>query len=101
MKHCKRIWNNYYILKMDIAKYFDNIDKNILLEILKKRIKDKNVLWLIQEILYANKRAKGLEIGNYTSQMFANIYLNEVDWYVKQELHIKYYSRYMDGATRF
>ena len=99
MKHCKKIWNNYYILKMDIAKYFDNIDKSILLEILKKRIKDENILWLIQEILYANKRVKGLEIGNYTSQMFANIYLNEVDWYVKQELHIKYYSRYMDDSV--
>ena len=99
MKHCKKIWNNYYILKMDIAKYFDNIDKNILLEILRKRIKDENVLWLIQEILYVSKREKGLEIGNYTSQMFANIYLNEVDWFVKQELNIKYYSRYMDDSV--
>ena len=62
MKHCKRIWNNYYILKMDIAKYFDNIDKNILLGILKERIKDKDALWLINEILFANKREKGLEI---------------------------------------
>ena len=98
MKHCTRIWNNYYILKMDIAKYFDNIDKKILLDILKKRIKDKDVMWLINEILYANKREKGLEIGNYTSQMFANIYLNEYDWYVKRDLHIKYFSRYMDDS---
>ena len=98
MKHCKRIWNNYYILKMDIAKYFDNIDKKILLDILEKRIKDKDVMWLINEILYANKRKKGLEIGNYTSQMFANIYLNEYDWYVKRELNIKYFSRYMDDS---
>ena len=98
MKHCTRIWNNYYILKMDIAKYFDNIDKKILLNILEKRIKDKDVMWLIKEILYANKREKGLEIGNYTSQMFANIYLNEYDWYVKRKLHIKYFSRYMDDS---
>ena len=98
MKHCTRIWNNYYILKMDIAKYFDNIDKKILLDILEKRIKDKDVMWLINEILYANKREKGLEIGNYTSQMFANIYLNEYDWYVKRNLHIKYFSRYMDDS---
>ena len=98
MKHCKRIWNNYYILKMDIAKYFDNIDKNILLGILEKRIKDKDVMWLIKEILYANKREKGLEIGNYTSQMFANIYLSEYDWYVKRNLQIKYFSRYMDDS---
>ena len=98
MKHCTRIWNNYYILKMDIAKYFDNIDKKILVSILEKRIKDKDVMWLINEILYANKREKGLEIGNYTSQMFANIYLNEYDWYVKRELNIKYFSRYMDDS---
>ena len=98
MKHCTRIWNNYYILKMDIAKYFDNIDKKILLNILEKRIKYKDVMWLINEILYANKREKGLEIGNYTSQMFANIYLNEYDWYVKRELNIKCFSRYMDDS---
>ena len=98
MKHCTRIWNNYYILKMDIAKYFDNIDKKILVSILEKRIKDKDVMWLINEILYANKREKGLEIGNYTSQMFTNIYLNEYDWYVKRNLHIKYFSRYMDDS---
>ena len=75
MKHCKRIWNNYYILKMDVAKYFDNIDKEILFKIIKRKIKDKDILWLIEEILYSQKRPKGIEIGNYTSQMFANIYL--------------------------
>ena len=63
MKHCKNIWNEYYILKMDIAKYFDNIDKEILYKILTRKIKDKKLLWLIREILYAQKREKGLEIG--------------------------------------
>lgn len=62
MKHCKRIWENYYILKMDVRKYFDSIDKNILLNILKRKIKDKNLLWLINEILFAQQREKGLEI---------------------------------------
>ena len=98
MKHCKRIWNEYYILKMDVAKYFDNIDKNILCNILKRKIQDENLLWLIKEILYAQKREKGLEIGNYTSQMFANIYLNEVDQYIKHKLKIKYYCRYLDDS---
>ena len=101
MKHCKIIWDEYYILKMDISKYFDNIDKKILLEIIKRKIKDENLLWLIEQILYAQKRENGLEIGNYTSQMFANIYLNEVDQYIKHKLKVKYYCRYMDGATRF
>ena len=84
---------------MDIAKYFDNINKNILLDIIKRKIKDENILWLIKEILFSQKREKGLEIGNYTSQMFANIYLNEVDQYVKHKLKIKYYCRYLDDSV--
>lgn len=54
MKHCKRILNNYYIIKMDIAKYFQNIDKSILYNILQRKIKDKKLLWLTKEILYSN-----------------------------------------------
>ena len=99
MQHCKRIWGEYYILKMDIAKYFDNINKNILLDIIKRKIKDENILWLIKEILFSQKREKGLDIENYTSQMFANIYLNEVDQYVKHKLKIKYYCRYLDDSV--
>ncbi len=99
MKHCKNKWNKYYILKMDVAKYFENINKKILLKIIKRKIKDKDVMWLINEILYAQKREKGLEIENYTSQMFANIYLNEVDQYIKHELRVKYYYRYMDDGV--
>ena len=101
MKHCKNIWGSYYILKMDVTKYFQNIDKDILLNILKRKILDKDLLWLTKEIIYSNRGKKNLPIGNYTSQMFANIYLNEVDQYVKKELGIKYYFRYMDGATCF
>ena len=99
MKECKRKWGNYYILKTDIAKYFDSIDKDILMKILKRKIKDKKLMWLINEILYKQKRKKGLEIGNYTSQTFANIYLNELDYYIKHVLHIKYYFRYMDDGV--
>lgn len=96
MKHCIRIWNNYYIIKMDVAKYFQNIDIQILYEILKRKIKDEKLLWLTKEILYSNGQEKGLPIGNYTSQAFANIYLNELDQYAKHELKLKYYFRYMD-----
>ena len=63
MKKCKTIWKEYYILKMDIAKYFDNINKKILLNILQRKIKDKKLMNLIQKILYTQKREKGLEIG--------------------------------------
>ena len=99
MKHCKRKWDNYYILKMDVRKYFQNIGKEILYEILKKKINDKKLLWLLKEIIYSNEGEKGLPIGNYTSQMFANIYLNEMDQYIKHQLHCKYVFRYMDDAV--
>ena len=98
MKHCKNIWGEYYILKMDIKKYFENIQKDILYEILKRKIKDKKILWLTKEIIYSNKGKIGLPIGNYTSQMYANIYLNELDQYVKHNLKCKYYFRYMDDG---
>lgn len=98
MQHCKKIWNEYYILKMDVAKYFQNIDKEILMKILKRKIKDKDLLWLTQEIVYSSEGKKSLPIGNYTSQTFANIYLHEADTYVKQQLKIKYYYRFMDDS---
>ena len=96
MKHCKRVWNNYYIIKMDVAKYFQNIDKRILDSILQRKIKDKKLLWITYEILYSNGKEKGLPIGNYTSQCFANIYLNEMDQFAKHNLKLKYWYRYMD-----
>ena len=99
MKHCKRKWDNYYILKMDVRKYFQNIGKGILYNVLKKKINDKKLLWLLKEIIYSNEGEKGLPIGNYTSQMFANIYLNEMDQYIKHQLHCKYVFRYMDDAV--
>lgn len=98
MKHCKNIWGEYYILKMDIKKYFENIHKDILYEILQRKIKDKKILWLTKEIIYSNNEKTGLPIGNYTSQMYANIYLNELDQYVKHNLKCKYYFRYMDDG---
>ena len=101
MKHCENIWGSYYILKMDVTKYFENIDKRTLLGILERKILDKDLMWLIKEILYAQEKEVGLEIGNYTSQLFANIYLNELDQYVKKVLNIKYYFRYMDDAVLF
>ena len=99
MKHLSRTWKNYCILKMDIAKYFENINKDILYNILKRKIQDKKLLWLLEKIIYSNEGKCGLAIGNYTSQMFANIYLNEVDQYAKHKLHCKYYFRYLDDTV--
>ena len=61
MRHCKRIWNNYYILKMDVAKFFNNIDKEILLKILTRKIKDKKVLWLTKEKIFSNYKENGIK----------------------------------------
>lgn len=99
MKHLERIWGEYYILKMDVRKYFQNIDKDILYRILLRKVQDNKLLWLLKEIIYSNEGKKGLAIGNYTSQMFANIYLNEVDQYIKNSLHCKYYFRYLDDSV--
>lgn len=99
MKTAKNKWKNYYIIKMDITKYFQNIDKRILWDILKKKIKDRKLLWLTREILLSTEGMKGLPLGNYTSQMFANIYLNELDQYAKHNLKCTYYFRYMDDIV--
>ena len=98
MKHCKQIWQDYYILKMDVRKYFDNIDKDILYKIISKKIKDKKLLIVLKQIIYSTEGKKGQPIGNYTSQTFANIYLNELDQYIKHKLKCKYYFRYLDDS---
>lgn len=85
----------YFVLKCDIKKYFYSIDKNILYSILTKYISD-NKLLEFTKIILDDKEEIGIPIGNYTSQFFANIYLNELDHYVKDVLKIKYYIRYMD-----
>ncbi|MFH1455975.1 MAG: reverse transcriptase domain-containing protein [archaeon] len=98
-KISKNFNNKTYILKADIKQYFDNVDHKILLSIIKKKIKDKRVLFLIKIILsnyYTNCLYQGMPLGNLTSQFFANIYLNELDQFVKHKLKAKYYIRYVD-----
>ena len=98
MRECKKKYGEYYILKMDISKYFSNIDKEILLKILKRKIKDKDIVWILEKIIYSQDTKKGIPIGNLTSQMFANIYYNEADQYIKNKLKVRYYYRYMDDS---
>ena len=88
-----------YVLKCDISRYFASIDHKILLLIIKKKITDSKTLWLIKEIInssFEQKPGRGIPIGNLTSQLFANIYLNALDQFVKHTLREKYYIRYMD-----
>lgn len=88
-----------YVLKADIRHYFDNVDHDVLLKIVKRKIKDKKIIWLIKQILnnFDSKiKGKGMPLGNLTSQFFANVYLNELDYFVKHNLKAKYYIRYVD-----
>ncbi len=88
-----------FCLKADIKSYFETIDQRIRLHIIKKKVKDTQVIRLIQLILnnYVGKHQdKGMPLGNLTSQFFANVYLNELDQFVKHTLKAKYYIRYVD-----
>ncbi len=94
--------NNRWFLKADIKKYFDSIDHEVLLDVLSKRIKDKDVMWLLERIIRNGGRArKGLPIGNLTSQFLANVYLDVFDQFVKNTLKVKCYLRYMDDMVFF
>ena len=87
---------NRYCLKCDISKYFSNVNHDILISLIKRKIKDKKVFCLINKILKSGKQRQGIPIGNLSSQLFANIYLNPLDYYIKHSLKIRYYIRYMD-----
>ena len=100
--HIRKISCNYtrpaFALKCDVRKFFDNIDHKTLYEIIKRKVTDLDVLRLIYMVLdsFETSPGKGLPLGNVTSQLFANVYLNELDQYVKHTLKIKYYVRYCD-----
>lgn len=98
--HTKTCW----VLKCDIKKFFASIDHEVLLGILKEYILDKNIIWLLKNIIesftLSGSRSpivrKGLPLGNLTSQLFSNIYMNRFDQYIKHKLKVKYYIRYSD-----
>jgi retron-type reverse transcriptase len=93
---------NKFCLHGDIRKYFPSIDHGILKSIIRRRIADNAILWLLDEIIdSALPLAGGLPIGNLTSQFFANLYLNELDHFVKHRLRMRYYIRYMDDFLIF
>ena len=87
-----------WVLKCDIRKFFDNIDHKILVDILNEYIQDKNIIWLLEKVIYSFSKTpgRGLPLGNLTSQLFVNIYMNEFDQYIKHSLKVKYYIRYAD-----
>jgi RNA-directed DNA polymerase len=85
--------NTKYCLKIDIKKFYDSVDNELLKKMIRKKIKCFNTLELIDKIIDS---AKGLPIGNYTSQTFGNYYLSELDHYIKEKLCVNYYIRYAD-----
>ena len=128
-KFCRKLSKNkaknIFALKCDVRKFFDSIDQGILLELISKKIIDKNGMWLVSKIIRSFSAAdaldfrfsagggpvfggrgndrgdykggmRGLPLGNVTSQLFANIYLNELDQFIKHKLKIKLYLRYCD-----
>ena len=116
LRKASRSSKKWYVLKLDIAKYFYRVDHEVLMKILSRHIKDKLILRDLYKLINCEDTAfglpagvqpelckqedwiynRGMPIGNLTSQMFANIYLNELDQFCKHDLHIRYYIRYMD-----
>jgi len=102
----RAVSNNYtqpcFVLKCDVQKFFASMDHGILLELIARRIRDRDTIWLLTEIIESFPSlgplfsGKGLPIGNLTSQLFANIYLNELDQFAKHQLGAKHYVRYTD-----
>ena len=93
---------NNFCLHGDIRKYFPSIDHHVLKSLVRKKIEDKSLLWLLDELIDSALFLKGgLPIGNLTSQFFANLYLNELVRFVKHELRMRYYIRYMDDFLIF
>jgi hypothetical protein len=85
-----------YALKFDIKKYYPSVDSALMKEKVRKTIKCKDTLWLLDDIINS---CEGLPIGNYTSQYLGNVYLNDFDWWVKQSLQPKGYFRYCDDIV--
>ncbi len=90
-----------YVLKADIKHYFEEVNHDILLNAIKNKINNKDLLWLIKTILINHSKEKGMPLGNMTSQFFANVYLNELDQFIKHKLKAKHYIRYVDDFVIF
>lgn len=85
-----------YCLKFDITKFYPSIDHQVLKDLLRRKFKDQDLLWLLDEIIDS---APGLPIGNYLSQYLANFYLSYFDHWIKEKLRVRYYYRYADDIV--
>ena len=100
IRKCKRNYNDAWIIKLDVEKYFYSIDRMILKKLVRKKIKDKGLLRIIDVVVNSSPEGEtGIPLGNVSSQDLANIYLNELDQYVVRYLGCKYYCRFMDDVA--
>jgi retron-type reverse transcriptase len=93
--------HNKYCLQCDISKFYPSIDHNVLSHIVSKKIKCPDTLWLLKDIIHSIEGDKNAPIGNYTSQWFGNLYMNELDQYLKHTWRIRDYIRYCDDFILF
>ena len=97
LRKAARNWGKVYVLKADISKYFPSINHDALLRILARTIKDKNALWLYEQIIKGcGYEHRGLPVGALSSQLLANVYLGQLDHKAKDNWGVKFYVRYMD-----
>lgn len=93
----KRRWGSYYVLKCDVRKFFPSVNHEIMKRTIRRSIFDRDVLFLLDTIIDAfEPGGRGLPIGALTSQLLANVYLDPLDHYLKEECRVKFYARYMD-----
>lgn len=99
---CRKSTRNFrrtsWVLKCDIKRYFASVDHAMLVELLERRIVDRRVVSLLANVVgsFSMRPCKGIPLGNLTSQLFANVYLNALDQFIKQKLNVRYYLRYAD-----
>lgn len=93
----KRRWGSYYVLKCDIHKFFPSINHDVLKRAIRRTISDPKVIHLLNIIIDSFEPAgRGIPIGALTSQLLANVYLDQLDHFIKDECGVKYYARYVD-----
>jgi retron-type reverse transcriptase len=93
----KRNWGGYYVLKCDISGFFPSVNHDVLKKIMRHSISDARVLNLLDNIIDSyDAEGRGIPIGSLTSQLAANVYLDPLDHYLKEECRVAYYARYMD-----
>lgn len=100
-KYMKDSFNTAYCLKIDVSKFYPNINHQILKKLLRKKFKDKDLLELFDKIVDSIPEDKGIPIGSYLSQFLANFYLSYFDHWLKEDMQIKYVIRYMDDIVIF